>query len=465
MSNMGAADQFKAVRPMSVQVVRTKAETALVEAFADAEARLPGGDWLRRLRREAIGAFSGLGLPHRRIEEWKYTDLRAALKEAYPLAAGGKTAANARSVADIFAAALPATGTDKNFIEFIDGRGVAHGGAVGREPFLARTLDEPASWLKAEFEREAAVRGDAVTALNTAFFTDGTVLDIPDGVEIDTPIHLLFADGTGNADGQSRAAVFVRNVIRVGKGAKVTLVETHLGNASAARQANAVTQLIAGDKAEVTHLKFVPTTEGSLHIGKCLVTLGAGAIYKPFMMTIGTGLVRNDLLLAFAGEGAELDFGGAFLAGRNGHSDTTLVIDHAVPRCKSRELMKGVLDGEARGIFQGKVIVRPGAQKTDGKQMAQALMLSPNAEFDSKPELEIYADDVVCGHGSTSAELDEDLVFYCRSRGIPPEEAKALLVESFIGEAIDKIEHEALRDAFMGLARQWLLDNRVKAAA
>jgi Fe-S cluster assembly protein SufD len=182
-------------------------------------------------------------------------------------------------------------------------------------------------------------------------------------------------------------------------------------------------------------------------------------------MTLGAGLVRNDLALTFTGEGAELDFGGAFLAGRNGHSDTTLVIDHAVPRCKSRELMKGVLDGEARGVFQGKVIVRPGAQKTDGKQMAQALMLSPNAEFDSKPELEIFADDVVCGHGSTSAEIDEDLVFYCRSRGIPLDEAKALLVESFIGEAIDKIEHEALREAFMGLARRWLRDDRAKAAA
>ena len=132
------------------------------------------------------------------------------------------------------------------------------------------------------------------------------------------------------------------------------------------------------------------------------------------------------------------------------HVDTTLVVDHAVPHCDSRELFKGVLDGRARGIFQGKIIVRPDAQKTDGKQMAQALMLSPDAEFDSKPELEIYADDVVCGHGTTSAELDADLLFYCKSRGIPENEARALLIESFIGEAIDKIEHEGLRDGAVG---------------
>jgi len=463
MSKMGAADEFKATRPMTVQAVKTKAETALLEEFAGAEARLPGGDWLRRLRRDAIGAFSALGLPHRRIEEWKYTDLRAALKEAYPLVAAGHTARTA-SASAAFAAALPSTGTDNDFIEFIDGHGTAHGGEVGSAPFLLRALDNPPAWLKAELERETAVRADAVTALNTAFFTDGAVLDIPDGATIDTPLHLLFADGA-EGTAQSRASVFVRNVIRVGKGAKVTIVEAHLGSASAARQVNAVTQVIVGEKAEVTHLKFVASADGSLHVGKGLVALGAGAIYKPFVMTLGAGLVRNDLTLTFTGEGAELDFGGAFLAGRNGHSDTTLVIDHAVPRCKSRELMKGVLDGEARGVFQGKVIVRPGAQKTDGKQMAQALMLSPNAEFDSKPELEIFADDVVCGHGSTSAEIDEDLVFYCRSRGIPLDEAKALLVESFIGEAIDKIEHEALREAFMGLARRWLRDDRAKAAA
>ncbi len=132
------------------------------------------------------------------------------------------------------------------------------------------------------------------------------------------------------------------------------------------------------------------------------------------------------------------------------------MVDHAVPRCESRELYKGVLDDEAKGVFQGKVIVRPHAQKSDGKQMAQALMLSPDAEFDSKPELEIYADDVVCGHGSTSAEIDDDHLFYCKSRGIPEQQARALLTEAFVGEAIEKVENEAVREALMSMARQWL---------
>ncbi len=196
-----------------------------------------------------------------------------------------------------------------------------------------------------------------------------------------------------------------------------------------------------------------------------LVTLGKQSIYRPCALAEGEGLARAELRLTFAGEGAELDLGAAVLAGRTGHIDTTLVIDHAVPGCRSRELFKGVLDGEARAVFQGKVIVRPGAQKTDGKQMAQALLLSPSAEFDSKPELEIYADDVVCGHGSTSSDLDEDLLFYCRSRGIPLGEARALLVESFIGEAIDKVAHAAVREALMALVRRRLAEGGAALAA
>jgi Fe-S cluster assembly protein SufD len=183
------------------------------------------------------------------------------------------------------------------------------------------------------------------------------------------------------------------------------------------------------------------------------VTLGAEAIYWSFQLTAGTQLMRNTTFVDFRGEDAKLDVSGLFLGRGSEHIDTTLVVDHAVPACESRELFKGVLADRARGVFQGKVIVRPGAQKSDGKQMAQALMLSPDAEFDSKPELEIYADDVVCGHGSTAAELDEDMMFYMRARGIPPEEARALLIEGFIGEALDKIEDEAVREAFAAIAK------------
>jgi len=441
-------------RAAPVQVLKTKAETALAEAFARVERSLPGGDWLRQLRRAAAGAFTAEGLPHRRVEEWKFTDLRALMREAFPVAAAGAGTPSPMAIAEAARDALPGLDVSKAFAVFIDGAGVAEYGlsAVSKanRPFLAALAGHPPAWLEHEITEVSQHVDDSVLALNTALFTDGAVIDIADGSETGTPIALVFGDGGGAAQ-----SVTARNVVRVGKGAKLTLVECHLAP-TAPRQVNTLTQIVIGDGAEVVHVKLVTSRDGSIHLGRTIVRLGANASYRPFQMVSGDGIVRNDMQVIFRGQHSTFDLGAVTLVSRNGHADTTLVVDHAVPHCTSRELVKCVLADEARAVFQGKVVVRPDAQKTDGKQMAQALMLSPNAEFDSKPELEIYADDVVCGHGSTSAEIDPELVFYLRSRGIPLAEAHAMLVESFIGEAIDKTEPEDVQDALRTLARSWL---------
>jgi Fe-S cluster assembly protein SufD len=221
-------------------------------------------------------------------------------------------------------------------------------------------------------------------------------------------------------------------------------------------QHNTASEIVVGEGARVDHVKIAADVGKAVHLANWMVQIGADATYRGFQLTQGLALARNQILATYKGEGGRLDLSGLFLARGSEHIDTTLVVDHAVPHCESRELYKGVLDGESKGIFQGKVIVRRGAQKSDGKQMAQALMLSPIAEFDSKPELEIYADDVVCGHGSTAGELDEDLLFYLRARGIPLVEARTMLIESFAGEALDKIEHEGIREAAANMARAWL---------
>ena len=458
MSVSALAEKQKAARPMTVQVIKTKAEIGFTEDFASVEARLPGGDSVRRLRREAIGRFASLGLPHRRVEEWKYTDLRNILKEAAPLATGGFDGPTDHIVEEALHRALTAGDQGGDWILFSDGKPItANGKLAGVDHSLATVLKAPPAWLEAELARVSKGDGDGVTALNTAFMTDGLVLDIPDGANWDSPVHAVFySGGLRDEDATAQRSIVTRNIIRVGRGAKVTLVESHANESTRPRHTNAVTQLILGDGAEVTHVKLTETNSGETHLANWIVRLGANATYRPFQMTAGKGLVRNEMRVTFEGQHSTFDLGGVSLGSQSGHTDTTLIIDHAVPHCTSRELYKTVLADRARGIFQGKVIVRPGAQKTDGKQMAQALMLSPDAEFDSKPELEIYADDVVCGHGSTSAEIDEDLLFYCRSRGIPPGEARAMLVESFIGEAIAKVGHEGLNEALMTKARAWL---------
>jgi Fe-S cluster assembly protein SufD len=451
---MSKAQVISVGRPMTVQISKTKAETALAEAFAAIEARLPGGDWLRKLRRAAIGAFTAEGLPHRRIEEWKYTDLRQLQRTAFPLASAPYAKLDAQAAKALVKRALPGADLSKAYALFVDGFGASENGLAAASkavtPFLARLADHPLPWLEAQISEVGGHVGDGVAALNTALCSDGAVIDIADGLAVETPIALIFADGGGDS-----RTVATRNVLRVGKDAKAVVIECHLAP-SAPRQVNTLTQLVIGDGAEVTHIKLVASRDGSIHLGRTVARIGANAHYRPFQMVVGDGLVRNDLAVSFAGQHSTFDLGAALLGHGHGHADTTLVVDHAVGHCTSRELVKCVLRDQTRAVFQGKVIVRPDAQKTDGKQMAQALMLSPDAEFDSKPELEIYADDVICGHGSTAAEIDPELVFYLRSRGIPLAQAQAMLVESFIGEAIDKAGPEDVQEALRALARQWL---------
>ena len=439
---------------MNVAVMKTKAEQAISESFEVAAAKLPGSAAVQARRAQAIGAFSGLGLPHRRIEEWKYTDLRANLKEVLPAAVEDKTPL---TIAELIVALGPLAHVDAHRIVFVNGHYRA--GLSDTADAAGLTISTIGKALQSASEEVLAglastpEGGDAVEALNTAFMTDGAIVEVAKGAVVDKPLLMIFVRAGSEAN-----AVTVRNLINTGEGASATLIEADIVLPGAVRDAhlNTLTEVSVGKGATLDHVKVAVDEGKSLHLSNWEVRLAADASYRGFQFSSGLGFARNGINVLFNGEGSKLDLSGAYLARHSEHVDTTLVVDHAVPHCESRELFKGVLDGHGRGVFQGKIIVRPDAQKTDGKQMSQALMLSEDAEFDSKPELEIYADDVVCGHGTTSAELDPDLLFYCRSRGIPEKEARALMIESFIGEALDKVEHEGLREALASYAMQWL---------
>jgi Fe-S cluster assembly protein SufD len=431
---------------MTVAVTRTKAEQAYSETFEAVAAKLPGGRAVADARKAAIGAFAGLGFPHRRIEEWKYTDLRSALKDALPPAIADATPV---TVSELDSALEGLAALDAHRAVFVNGQ--------YRPDLSAASLEKgleigPLAAALGQSTGDALITPsapglEAVIALNTAFVTDGALIRIGKGARLAKPVLLLFVRA-----GKAPHLVTTRNSLRMGDGARATIIEGHVSLPGAgAGQANTLSEIAVGDGAALTHVKVTLDGTGTSHVAGCLATLGAETHYRAFQLTAGTGLVRNTVLATFKGEDAKLDISGCFLGRDTEHIDTTLVVDHAVPGCESRELFKGVLADKARGIFQGKVIVRPDAQKTDGKQMAQVLMLSEDAEFDSKPELEIYADDVVCGHGSTAAELDSDLLFYLRSRGIPLEEARRMLIESFVGEALDKLEDEQLREALTAM--------------
>lgn len=430
---------------MTVSISKTKAEVGIATEFSRRVGELPGGAAQRKVRGEAMAAFERTGLPHRRVEAWKYTDLRAALKEFAPVADGEAATVSAGELDDALGV-LAAIGGDR--MVFVDGRYDARLSAPkpqvslftlgeilkGGKPFPALTVDEP------------------MVALNGALATDGAIIDVPEGVTLEKPVVVIAV-----ATGPRAKLVSLRHTIKLGAKASATVIEVHVAlDGAEAAQSNSVVEISTGAHSALRHLLVGLEGSAATHIETLAATLGGDATLRSFQFTVGTGLARNQTFARFAGENATLDISGLMLGRGREHIDTTLVIDHAVPACESREFFKAVLDDTARAVFQGKVIVRPDAQKTDGKQMAKALMLSEACEFDAKPELEIYADDVVCGHGATVAEIDPDSLFYLRSRGIPPDMARAMLIESFAGDVLEKIEDESIRDALSAMTRDWL---------
>jgi Fe-S cluster assembly protein SufD len=442
---------------LPVQTFRTKAEQAYLDLFAGARKALPGaGDpFVAELRAKAIETYGRLGLPHRRIEAWKYTDLRARLDEVNPLLKADGVAVGDAELARALGSEIAALPAYRLVVVEGDLRAdlsdIAGLKAKGVEVLsLGHALEKPPSWLKSALAHTPR-DDDAVLALNTALMTGGAALRIGADVTLDKPIHLIQLDGTGEP-----ASIVTRNVVVAEPGSAATLLESFGSLGLRGLQRNAVTELKVGNKAALKHFKLQRDGGDALHLSTWLVELGADCRYDAFQFSTGAALARNQVYARFAGEGSAADMSGAFLLRGAQHCDTTLLVEHRVPRCTSRELFKGVLDGEARGVFQGKIVVSPGAQKTDGKQMSGALLLSESAEFDSKPELEIFADDVICGHGSTSGQIDRDLLFYLEARGIPEDEARALLIQAFVGDALERIEDEALRDALARASSEWL---------
>ncbi|MBC8050954.1 MAG: Fe-S cluster assembly protein SufD [Chitinophagales bacterium] len=419
-----------------------------------ASANLPGGDvaWMRLMREAGVAVIAERGLPSRRVEEWKYTDLRAAMITAHPPSLTPVPISRAdieKALGDL--AALPG-----RQIVFVNG---AHAPELSREAdtvgieitTLKQAATEPPSWMTAAFSASNAPHGEIVNALNAAFMSDGAAIRIPENVKLAEPLHIVHV-----AAGASPVSNALRNAIVVHSGAEAIVLESFVSFGGGAAQTTSVTDVLLAEGAKLTHVKFSGESQETQHLSNWDVKLGAKADYLAIQFAIGAKLSRHQLFLRYNGEGTRAHFLGAQLLRGRQHCDMTMIIDHAVPGCESREHVKAVLDDNARGIFQAKVLVRPDAQQTDGRQMAQALMLSDDAEFDSKPELEIYADDVKCNHGSTVGELDADMLFYFLSRGIGEKEAKALLIQAFIGEVLDKIEDETLRNAFTAKTEAWL---------
>jgi len=401
-------------------------------------------DWLAALRRPAIARYRQLGLPGPRTEAWKFTGLNA-LKALEPvLAEGGASAALPAALA-----AMAHTG-----IRIENGRLAAVPAALPKGVEVV-SLDDPAAvpaWVSEALGSVASFESHPFAALNTAQFTGGVAVRITRGAMPEAPVLLALASSGGPA---ATTVAHPRVLVVVEDGASADLVTVHLGD-DGAYLANPVTEIVIGQGARLGHAVLQAEGAGAFHVAMTAVRLADKAAYEGFVLATGARLARHEIRAELNGAHVDYAINGAYLGAGEQHHDITTFIDHARPNGTSHEMVKGVLTGHARGVFQGKILVRPDAQKTDGFQMNRALLLSRDAEVDSKPELEIYADDVKCSHGATVGELEDAQLFYLMARGISRARARALLVEAYVQEAIALIGRAAVRDAFAAVASEWL---------
>ncbi|SDK36284.1 MULTISPECIES: Fe-S cluster assembly protein SufD [Bradyrhizobium] len=434
---------------MNVAVAKNETGRPLSDSFAVARDRLPGA---AEARRAAFEAYERTGLPNRRIEDWKYTDLRALMREVLPLAPAPDAAALTKA-----ASALKLQGVKgARRLVLVDGVFAPKLSELGglEKGLAVRTLRDVLEAGDAALQAQlfSLDSDNPMVALNSAMMTDGVVIEIANGVVLTQPLQIVHV-----ASGAAPAAMFTRSMLRLGKDATATLVESYIA-ADGARTYQAHDSLVVaiGDNSRLDHVRLVEDSREAFNISSGMVTLGAHAHFNTFGMVSGAGVSRYQATIAFAGEGSTVETNGVNLLNGKQHADTTLFMDHAVPHCASREVFRAVVDDSGHSVFQGRIIVQPHAQKTDAKMMTRALLLSDEAEAVNKPELEIFADDVTCGHGATTGALDESLLFYLRARGLSEKEAQALLIQAFVGEAIESVVNDDLRELAITAAQRWL---------
>ena len=426
------------------------AEAYLSDFAAAADAlRAQGPAWLPAVRQAALDRFAQSGFPTLRNEEWLYTNVTPIAKVHFRNEASGAQP----TTADIDARAVGGLGGAR-FV-FVDGRyseplstieaipsGVRAGSlaeALAADPSLESHFS-PAR--PTDRERENGVPSDtAFEALNTAFFTDGFFLHLPAEVTVEAPIEVVYLS-TG--DDQERVA-YPRNLFIAEAGSRATVVESYAALGEGRYLTNATTEVSVAEKAHLEHYKIVHESEGAYHVATQRAEQGADSHYGTWFFSFGGQMVRNEIQLSISGANCESDMNGLYVADGDRHVDNHTFIHHVEPDCHSREIYKGVVGGKARGVFSGKIFVYQEAQKTDAEQSNDAILVSDTATVNSRPRLEIYADDVRCTHGATVGELNADALFYLRSRGIPEVEARTMLIKAFASGVIDEVPLESLR--------------------
>ena len=435
---------------MTTMPVAERVEGVLAEQARFAKGRGAGApEWLRELRERAASRFAAAGFPTVRQEAWRFTNVGPIADATWRLAE--KIPTNAAELAErvrIADAEARLVILNGHFSPELSDVAVRTAGLVAGSLAMAVTHNRPESAFLTEVWDHTPF-----IALNTAFAEDGAFVVIPAGAVVERPIHIIVING-----GAGRSMAHPRTLIAAGANSQVRIAQTFLGAAGEAHFTNAVTDVVLGENAHVDLYTDQRETDTAYHVAALNAHLQRDAVFRSRTVTLGGKLLRNDILTVLDGEGAHCALDGCYLVDGNRLVDNHTTIDHASPHCTSHELYKGILDGKARAVFNGRIIVREDAQKTDAKQTNRALLLSDEAQINSNPQLEIFADDVKCTHGAAIGQMDEEALFYLRARGLTLKDARDMLIHAYAGEVLEGISIEPLRlqlerELFMQLDR------------
>ena len=426
----------------------------MTTSFADSFAAVPGAgapSWYADLRRAAFDRFGELGFPTTRNEDWHFTSVTPIAERTFKPVVP-KPGPSSLSPNDVSALVLGDPSWHR--LVFVNGRFEPTLSAFAALPVgvrvmtLAEALKAAPELLAEHLGKLARYQDHTFTALNTGLLQDGVVVHVPRGVTVDEPVHIVHVSDA-NADG---VAMHPRLLLVAEALAQLTVVESYSAAGNAGYLTNAVAEIEVGNGARVNHYKIQRESTEAFHVSTVQVLQGRDSVYHSFSFASGAALSRTNVYTKLSGDGGEARLNGLYMVDGSQHADHQTFVEHLAPSCASRELYKGVLDGSSHGVFNGKVYVDPVAQKTDGKQTNHALLLSDQARVDTKPQLEIFADDVKCTHGATVGRLDQASLFYMKSRGIGAVHARALLTYAFAAEVLETIELDTLREGLEGLA-------------
>ncbi len=428
-----------------------------LDSFGGLQTGLPGSglDWLQEIRERGIARFGEIGFPSTREEQWKYTDVRPLLKHRFASAAPSDAAFDIDVLGDAWLPAL-----DCYRMTFVDGHFSPSLSDLSGLPRGARAQPLPAALAQmpelvhAHLARHADAGASGFAALNDAFMQDGACLHLAPGVALDKPLHLVFVATAHDEPVWHH----LRNLVVAGSDSEAVLVESYIHAADSVYLTNAVSELVLEDGARLQHYKLQRESQQGYHIATLQFGLSRDSNLVSHVVSSGARLARNDLNVGLDAEGAECSLYGLYVTGGRQHTDNHTRVDHRRPHGTSREFYKGVLGGRGRAVFNGQVFVHPHAQKTNAEQSNKNLLLSADAEVDTKPQLEIYADDVKCGHGATVGQLDENMLYYLQARGIEESRARAMLTYGFAHDVIEKMALTPVRESIEHLLMTQLPD-------